>query len=112
MTIESNAAWLAIDASASLGKIASCLEVSYSELMGAYIARWIRKIDKEHLQAINQYRRDKGLPTFQNVDQIAAYHMHREDFPESFHQETVDYILAITTTSKAKEKKEDDEEGS
>ena len=112
MTIESNAAWLAIDASASLGKIASCLEVSYSELMGAYIARWIRKIDKEHLQAINQYRRDKGLPTFQNVDQIAAYHMHREDFPESFHQETVDYILAITTTSKVKEKKEDDEEGS
>lgn len=36
--------------------------------------------------------------------------MRREDFPESFHQETVDYILAITTTPKQIEKKEEDDE--
>ena len=104
MSIESNAAWLAIDASASLGKLASCLEVSYSEILGAYISRWIRKIDKEHLQAINQYRREKGLETFKTIDQIIAYHLQRSDFPDSFHQETIDYILAITTTPSPEEK--------
>ena len=104
MSIESNAAWLAIDASASLGKLASCLEVSYSEILGAYISRWIRKIDNEHLQAINQYRREKGLETFKTVDQIIAYHLQRSDFPDSFHQETIDYILAITTTPSPEEK--------
>ena len=107
MTIESNAAWLAIDASASLGKLASCLEVSYSEILGAYIARWIRKIDKEHLQAINQYRREKGLETFKSVDQIISYHLQRSDFPESFHQETVDYILAITSSPPPKQEEQD-----
>lgn len=108
MSIESNAAWLAIDASASLGKLVSCLDdMSYNEIVGAFLTRWFRKIDREHLQAINQYRRSKGKKPFTSPKQIAAYHMSRDDFPDSFNKELIDLVISVKTSNKDESKEED-----
>ena len=112
MTFESNASWLAIDASAALGKVSSCLDhIPYNELMAAFIILFARKNDKEHLQVINQYRRSKGLPLFKSMHQVYSYHMSRPDFPESFHKETIEFILKIKSSGESKkdEDKEDDD---
>ena len=112
MTVESNAAWLAIDASACIGKLASCVDdLSYSDILGAFIARWMRTIDEEHLQAINQYRISKGKKPFKSKEQLINYHLSREDFPESFNEEIMELVLKVSTTNKEKDKKDNSNEG-
>ena len=112
MTVESNAAWLAIDASACIGKLASCVDdLSYADILGAFIARWTRSIDEEHLQAINQYRISKGKKPFRSKEQLINYHLSREDFPESFSEEIMELVLKVSTTNKEKDKQDDSTEG-
>ena len=111
MTVESNAAWLAIDASACIGKLASCVDdLSYADILGAFIARWTRNIDEEHLQAINQYRISKGKKPFRSKEQLINYHLSREDFPESFSEEIMELVLKVSTTNKEKDKQENSKE--
>ena len=102
-TIMSNLRWLKKDAALSLGKIATCLDAPYAEIMYAFVDYFLKRINKEHLQSINQFLRDQNRKPFESIEQVKAFHKMRSDTPYEISPDVIKFIFMIDQDNKLKD---------
>ena len=64
-----------------------------AESVGALLLSGFRRMNKVHLQEVNQQRRMLGLDQFENIEDMIKSLLYSEEFPDSFSQEVSNLFL-------------------
>jgi len=103
-SVEISARWLILSAAKSLTKVVVVLgpEISFAEILTAFICKSIIKFNKGDLMEVNAYLRSKGKREFESVADVIRSFYIRPDFSSEFSPATVGLLLNKKSKSELK----------
>ncbi|MCQ2793405.1 MAG: replication initiation factor domain-containing protein [Bacilli bacterium] len=103
-SVEISARWLILSAAKSLTKVVVVLgpEISFAEILTAFICKSLIKFNKGDLMEVNAYLRSKGKREFESVADVIRSFYIRPDFSSEFSPATVDLLLNKKSKSELK----------
>ena len=91
--IQTTIEWLTSACSIALAKVIIAVGAPMAESVGALLLSGFRRMNKVHLQEVNQQRRMLGLDQFENIEDMIKSLLYSEEFPDSFSQEVSNLFL-------------------
>ena len=92
-TIQTTIEWLTSACSIALAKVIIAVGAPMSESLGALLLSGFKRMNKVHLQEVNQQRRILGLVQFESVEEMVKSLLYSDEFPDSFSQDVTNLFL-------------------